>query len=333
MPIERTEEGNNFNDPSQFAFHLHSYIFHAKFLCLAFCFVRIAVKRSPRKLDYFINCTKTHVYSNVHYIHIVSNLLQKIYCRPKMSEIWNENLSGDGNVEHSTTDQSQSSITTTASLASSLASSLQSLSIASSIDDKNAKLKITLDNPENTYYSGQTIRGTISLNCKQKKKIRGESSRKNLFVFHLQASLLHIVLMQRQNFITSLQKKKIQIMSFYRKWKPFASAIYQRWRYLQYFICFFNPDIVVSCDFCVCVCICLFLDILSYVCFWYVSAASIFYRQFDTAFHVHSWCQRIFPLLTSSEECSISRSNACYTFVFLSLLFAYEIYYSQFRLM
>lgn len=246
-----------------------------------------------------------------------------------MSEIWNENLSGEGNVEQSTTDQSQSSITTTASLASSLASSLQSLSIASSFDDKNAKLKITLDNSENTYYSGQTIRGTISLNCKQKKKIRGESSRKNLFVFHLQANLLHIVLMQRQHFMTSSQEKKIQITSLFPKGKLFASAIYQKWRYLQYSICFLNLDIVVSCDFCVSLCICLFLDISSYVCFWHISAASTFYRQFDTAFHVHWWCQRIFPPLTCSEECSISWSNACYTFVILSLLFAYTIHCSQ----
>lgn len=95
-----------------------------------------------------------------------------------MSGNSNENLSTEANVE-ATVDQSQSqsqsSITTTASIASSSpATSLQSLSLATSIDDKNEKLKIILDNPENIYYSGQTIRGTITLNCKQKKKIRGK---------------------------------------------------------------------------------------------------------------------------------------------------------------
>lgn len=93
-----------------------------------------------------------------------------------MSQNSNENLSSEANVEPTTDQsQSQSSITTTASIASSSpATSLQSLSLATSIDDKNEKLKIILDNPENTYYSGQTIRGSITLNCKQKKKIRGE---------------------------------------------------------------------------------------------------------------------------------------------------------------
>lgn len=72
-------------------------------------------------------------------------------------------------------DQSQSTITSTASIASSSpATSLQSLSLAASVDDKGEKFRITLDNPTNTYYSGQTIHGTISLNCKQKKKIRGK---------------------------------------------------------------------------------------------------------------------------------------------------------------
>lgn len=106
----------------------------------------------------------------------------------KMSQNSNENLSSEATMENAdnmenvdnvepTTDQSQSEITTTASIASSSpATSLQSLSLATSasIDGKNDKLKITLDNPQNTYYSGQTIRGTISLNSKQKKKIRGE---------------------------------------------------------------------------------------------------------------------------------------------------------------
>lgn len=95
-----------------------------------------------------------------------------------MSEHSNENSSAETNVEATIdqADQTESSITTTASIASSSpATSLQSLSLATSVtDDKNEKLKITLDNPLNTYYSGQTIRGTISLNCKQKKKIRGK---------------------------------------------------------------------------------------------------------------------------------------------------------------
>lgn len=92
-----------------------------------------------------------------------------------MSQNSSENLSTEANVE-TTADQSQSSITTAPSIASSSpAASLQSLSLATSVDEKNEKLKIILDSPENnTYYSGQTIRGTISLNCKQKKKIRGE---------------------------------------------------------------------------------------------------------------------------------------------------------------
>lgn len=109
-----------------------------------------------------------------------------------MSQNSNENLSTEevnvenvevvDNVEPST-DQSQSEITTTLSIASSSpATSLQSLSLATSIDDKNEKLKIILDNPQNTYYSGQTIRGTISLNCKQKKKIRGKCHSTEYFV-------------------------------------------------------------------------------------------------------------------------------------------------------
>lgn len=90
-----------------------------------------------------------------------------------MSQNSNENLSSfDANGEPNT----ESSITTTASIASSSpATSLQSLSLAASIDElKNEKLKIIFDNPDHTYYSGQTIRGTITLNCKQKKKIRGK---------------------------------------------------------------------------------------------------------------------------------------------------------------
>lgn len=93
-----------------------------------------------------------------------------------MSQNSNENLSSIDASEPNA-DLSQSSITTTASIASSSpATSLQSLSLAASIDElKNEKLKIILDNPDHTYYSGQTIRGTITLNCKQKKKIRGKS--------------------------------------------------------------------------------------------------------------------------------------------------------------
>lgn len=97
-----------------------------------------------------------------------------------MSQNSNENLSSfDANA-----DLSQSSITTTASIASSSpATSLQSLSLAASIDElKNEKLKIIFDNPDHTYYSGQTIRGTITLNCKQKKKIRGKSKRMDVIV-------------------------------------------------------------------------------------------------------------------------------------------------------
>lgn len=43
-----------------------------------------------------------------------------------------------------------------------------------STEEKIEKLKIILDNTNYTYYSGQTIRGTISINCAQKIKIRGE---------------------------------------------------------------------------------------------------------------------------------------------------------------
>lgn len=41
-------------------------------------------------------------------------------------------------------------------------------------EEKLDKLKIILDNPNHTYHSGQTIRGTITINCAQKTKIRGE---------------------------------------------------------------------------------------------------------------------------------------------------------------
>lgn len=45
---------------------------------------------------------------------------------------------------------------------------------APTTEDKIEKLKIILDNPKNTYFSGQTIRGTVSINCGQRTKIRGE---------------------------------------------------------------------------------------------------------------------------------------------------------------
>lgn len=60
---------------------------------------------------------------------------------------------------------------------SSPSESMQSLPVSIASDaEKNEKFKITLDSPNNTYYSGQTIRGTIELTNKQAKKIRGESS-------------------------------------------------------------------------------------------------------------------------------------------------------------
>lgn len=40
-----------------------------------------------------------------------------------------------------------------------------------SIDEKNGKIKIVLDHSDNTYYSGQTIFGTIYLNYSE---IRGK---------------------------------------------------------------------------------------------------------------------------------------------------------------
>lgn len=60
---------------------------------------------------------------------------------------------------------------------SSPSESMQSLPVSIASDaEKNENFKITLDSPNNTYYSGQTIRGTIELTNKQAKKIRGESS-------------------------------------------------------------------------------------------------------------------------------------------------------------
>lgn len=41
-------------------------------------------------------------------------------------------------------------------------------------EEKLEKIKIILDNPQNTYTSGQTVRGTITLNCAQRTQIRGK---------------------------------------------------------------------------------------------------------------------------------------------------------------
>lgn len=71
-------------------------------------------------------------------------------------------------------DRSQSSVPTDSSIASSPSSSLQSLSLTTSVDEKNTKFKITLDSPNHEYYSGSVIRGTVSLLCKHRKKIRGK---------------------------------------------------------------------------------------------------------------------------------------------------------------
>lgn len=45
---------------------------------------------------------------------------------------------------------------------------------SSPIEGKIEKIKINLDNPQNTYCAGQTIRGSISLNCAQRTQIRGK---------------------------------------------------------------------------------------------------------------------------------------------------------------
>lgn len=57
---------------------------------------------------------------------------------------------------------------------SSPTASLQSLTPSINEQQKSEKFKIILDSSTNTYYSGQTIRGTISLCSKQPKKIRGK---------------------------------------------------------------------------------------------------------------------------------------------------------------
>lgn len=56
-------------------------------------------------------------------------------------------------------------------------SSIDQLQSPPQTDDKIEKIKIVLDNPQNTYCSGQTIRGTITLNCSQKTQIRGKYKR------------------------------------------------------------------------------------------------------------------------------------------------------------
>lgn len=48
-------------------------------------------------------------------------------------------------------------------------------------EEKIEKIKIILDNPQHTYSSGQTIRGTISLNCTQKTQIRGKYNKLHKF--------------------------------------------------------------------------------------------------------------------------------------------------------
>lgn len=47
-------------------------------------------------------------------------------------------------------------------------------------EEKIEKIKISLDNPQHTYSSGQTIRGTISLNCTQKTQIRGKYNKPHI---------------------------------------------------------------------------------------------------------------------------------------------------------
>lgn len=64
-------------------------------------------------------------------------------------------------------------VTTTIPTASTLSSSTDHLQSPPN-DEKIEKVKIILDNSQHTYSSGQTIRGTISLNCTQKTQIRGK---------------------------------------------------------------------------------------------------------------------------------------------------------------
>lgn len=43
-----------------------------------------------------------------------------------------------------------------------------------SSDEKIEKIRIVLDNPQNTYCSGQTVNGKIYLNCTRGTQIRGK---------------------------------------------------------------------------------------------------------------------------------------------------------------
>lgn len=90
-----------------------------------------------------------------------------------MSQISSESSLPEQTAEEAA-DRSQSSFPTDTSIASTPTSSLQSLSLTTSVDEKNTKFKITLDSPNHEYYSGSIIRGTISLFCQHRKKIRGK---------------------------------------------------------------------------------------------------------------------------------------------------------------
>lgn len=175
-----------------------------------------------------------------------------------MSGNSNENLSSEANIEPAADQsQSQSSITTTASIASSSpATSLQSLSLATSIDEKNEKLKIILDNPDNTYYSGQTIRGTITLNCKQKKKIRGELNKAPVSFgrFILLILCVHMssiwVWLENDVFLCACQKENTNIKLSGIGSEIFASANNisnnKKMKCLFNVFCFFSPSLFVS---------------------------------------------------------------------------------------
>lgn len=64
--------------------------------------------------------------------------------------------------------------TTTTAASSSTSTLSEPLHQSPPSEEKIEKIKIILDNPQHTYSSGQTIRGTISLNCTQKTQIRGK---------------------------------------------------------------------------------------------------------------------------------------------------------------
>lgn len=71
-------------------------------------------------------------------------------------------------------EQSSNEITADDSNKDSSSSSTDQFETSPSTEGKIEKIKIILDNPQNTYCSGQTIRGTISLNCAQRTQIRGK---------------------------------------------------------------------------------------------------------------------------------------------------------------